>query len=152
VLLQIADPKSLWIEALAYGDVDLNSAVEATATANNGQAFPLEFVGLSRTLRQHASVVQFSIAEPPDGLNIGQPVSVLVRSGNSKQGLILPREAVVRSTNGEQIVWLQVAAERFEPRPVRTQPLDAGRLIIAAGLDAGGRVVVGGADLINQVR
>jgi membrane fusion protein, heavy metal efflux system len=152
VLVQIVDLKSLWVEALAYGDINLNSAVEASAAAANGQAFPLEFVGSSRALRQHASVVHFAISEPPADLNIGQPVSVLVRSGPPTQGLVLPRDAVVRNANGEQVVWLHVAAERFEPRSVRTLQLDAQRLLVAAGLNQGDKVVVRGADLINQIR
>jgi membrane fusion protein, heavy metal efflux system len=79
-------------------------------------------------------------------------VSVLVQSGTPAKGLVLARDAVVRNANGEHVVWLHVAAERFEPRPVRTQPLDAERLIVAAGLAEGDRVVVRGADLINQIR
>jgi membrane fusion protein, heavy metal efflux system len=35
---------------------------------------------------------------------------------------------------------------------VRTQPFDATSLIIAAGVTEGERIVVRGADLINQVR
>ena len=43
-------------------------------------------------------------------------------------------------------------AELFEPRPVRTAPFDATRVLIAAGVSKGDRVVVRAADLINQVR
>ena len=57
-----------------------------------------------------------------------------------------------RSGNGEAIVWLHVEAERFEPRPVRTQPFDATRVVVAAGVTEGERVVTRGADLINQIR
>lgn len=152
VLFQIADPKGLWVEALAYGDIDLTAPVEATAVGSNGQTFPLTYLGTSRALRQHASVVHFVIPEPPAGLNIGQPVTVLLQSGTPTNGLILPREAVVRSSNGENVVWLHVAPERFEPRPVRTLPLDATRVIVAAGLNDRERVVVRGTDLINQIR
>jgi biotin carboxyl carrier protein len=152
VLIQIADPKGLWVEALAYGDGRLNPAAAATASTANGQTLPLSYVGLSRELRQHASVVHFSISEPPPGLSIGQPVTVLLQSGASTEGLVLPRDAIVRSTNGEAIGWLHVAPERFEPRPMRTLPLDSGRVIVAAGLNANERVVVRGADLVNQIR
>ncbi len=152
VLIQIADPKSLWIEALAYGDVNLSPSVEATAVGSNRQAFPLKYIGSSRALRQHASVIHFAVPEPPADLNIGLPVTVLAQGGEPAKGLILPRDAVVRSANGEQVVWLHVAAEKFEARPVRTLQLDAERLIVAAGLAEGDRVVVRGADLINQIR
>ena len=58
----------------------------------------------------------------------------------------------MRSGNGEAIVWLHVEPEQFEARPVRTQPFDATRLVIAAGVTEGERIVTRGADLINQVR
>ena len=152
VLFQIADPKSLWVEALAYEDIGLKAPEAATAVAHNGQTIALSYVGTSRALRQHASVVQFAIPEPPGGLNIGQPLNVMLQSGAPVSGLIFPRDAVVRSGNGENIVWLHTAAERFEPRPVRVLPVDAARVMIASGLDGGERVVVRGTDLINQIR
>jgi len=152
VLFQIADPKGLWVEALAYADIDFTGPVEATAVGPNGQSLPLSYIGSSRALRQHASVVHFLIQEPPAGLNIGQPLTVMVQSGTSTNGLIFPRDAVVRSSNGESIVWVHVAPERFESRPIRTVPVDASRVMVAAGLDGNEQVVVRGADLINQIR
>ena len=152
VLFQIADPKSLWVEALAYDDLGLKEPEAATATAPSGQPIALSFVGTSRALRQHASVVQFAMPEPPTGLNIGQPLSVMVQSGAAVTGLIFPRNAVVRSGSGENIVWLHQEPERFEPRPVRVLPVDAARVIVAAGINQGERIVVRGTDLINQIR
>ncbi|WP_458761163.1 efflux RND transporter periplasmic adaptor subunit [Afipia sp. TerB] len=152
VLLEIADPQGLWIEALAYDGLDPTSFVEATAADSDGTSFLLSYLGTSRALKQHASVVHFSIPEPPSNLRIGQPVTVLVQGGAAKQGLIFPRDAVVKSSNGENIVWVHVAPERFEPRPVRIEPLDATKVIVAAGLNAADRVVVRGADLVNQIR
>lgn len=152
VLFQIADPKELWVEALAYGDIDLSAPVEATAVASNGQSIRLSHLGTSRALRQHASVVHFAIPEAPAGLNIGQPLTVMVQNGTSTEGLIFPRDSVVRSSNGESIVWVHVAPERFEPKPVRVLPVDATRVIVAAGLGGGERVVVRGTDLVNQIR
>ena len=49
-------------------------------------------------------------------------------------------------------MWVHVAPERFEPRPVRVLPVDATRVIVAGGLSGGERVVVRGTDLINQIR
>lgn len=152
VLFEIADPQGLWVEALAYDGLDSTAPIQATAADSDGVSFPLSYLGTSRTLRQHASVVHFSIPEPPSGLRIGQPVTVLVQGGAAKQGLIFPRDAVVKSSNGENIVWMHVAPERFEPRPVRIEPLDASKVIVAAGLNAADRVVVRGADLVNQIR
>jgi membrane fusion protein, heavy metal efflux system len=152
VLIQIADPKGLWIEALSYTNIDLSAPVEATAVGASGATIPLSYIGVSRELRQHASVVHFSIPDAPPDLNIGQPVTVLVQVGEATKGLVLPRDAVVRNANGENVVWLHTAPEKFEQRPVRTLPLDANRVIIAAGLADRDQVVVRGADLVNQIR
>ena len=61
----IADPKNLWVEALAYDDIGPDGPGEATAIGHAGPPIALSFLGTSRALRQHASVVHFSIPEPP---------------------------------------------------------------------------------------
>src|SRR5262245_28537610 len=152
ILFQIVDPGGLWVEALVYGAVDPASLADATAVAIGGQAMPLAYRGFSRALQQHASLVHFAIADPPPDLSVGQPVTVMVKSGAPTTGIVIRRDAVARNANGEAIVWLHVEPERFEPRPVRTQPFDAPRLVIAAGISEGDRIVVRGTDLINQVR
>jgi membrane fusion protein, heavy metal efflux system len=152
MLFQIVDPKAFWVEALVYGAVDATSLADATAVGTSGQTMPLAFQGFSRALQHHASLVHFAISDPPSGLGIGQPVTVVAKSGAPMSGIVIPREAVVRGANGEAIVWLHVEPERFEPKPVRTQPFDATRLIIAAGVTEGERIVIRGADLINQIR
>jgi RND family efflux transporter MFP subunit len=152
MLFQVVDPKAFWVEALVYGTVDASSLADATAIATGGQTMPLDFRGFSRALQHHASLVHFAVSEPPLDLSIGQPVTVVAKSGAPVTGIVVPREAVVRSGNGEAIVWLHVEPERFEPRPVRTQPLDATRVVVAAGVTEGERVVTRGADLINQIR
>jgi RND family efflux transporter MFP subunit len=152
MLFQVVDPKAFWVEALVYGTVDASSLADATAVATGGQTMPLAFRGFSRALQQHASLVHFAVSEPPPDLSIGQPVTVVAKSGAPVTGIVVPREAVVRSGNGEAIVWLHVEPERFEPRLVRTQPFDATRMVVAAGVTEGERVVTRGADLINQIR
>jgi membrane fusion protein, heavy metal efflux system len=152
ILFQIVDPQGLWVEALVYGELAPNSLDDAAAMGTGGQTMPLTFQGFSRALQQQATIVHFAIPEPPPNLSIGQPVTVVAKSGGSVTGLVVARDAVVRSANGEAVVWLHVEPERFEPRPVRTQAFDAGRVVVAAGVAEGERIVVGGADLINHIR
>jgi membrane fusion protein, heavy metal efflux system len=125
MLFQVVDPKAFWVEALVYGTVDASSLADATAVGTGGQTMPLVFRGFSRALQQHASLVHFAVSELPPALSIGQPVTVVAKSGAPVTGIVVPREAVVRSGNGEATVWLHVEPERFEPRPVRPQPFDA---------------------------
>jgi len=153
VLFQIIDPKALWVEALVHGtDADPARMTDASALAADGKPMKLKLQGFSRALQQQATIVQFGIESPPASLSIGQPVTVVAKNGAPVTGIILPREAVVRGGNGEAQVWRLTDPERFEARPVRTEPFDATRVLIGAGITDGERIVIRGAELINQVR
>jgi cobalt-zinc-cadmium efflux system membrane fusion protein len=152
VLFQVLDPGGLWVEALSYGDVDLSQLGGASATLPGGKPLALSFRGFGRALQQQATVVQFSIEDAPTTLATGQPVRVTAQNGASVAGIIVPRDAVVRGGNGEAVVWRHTDPERFEPKPVRTEPFDATRVVIRAGVVPGDRIVVRGAEHLNQIR
>ncbi len=152
VLFEIVDPSGLWVEALIYGEADPASLAEASATSGEGAPMKLTFQGFSPTQRGQATVVQFAIQNPPDGLGVGQPLRVVATSGDAKVAMVLPREAVVRSANGEHIVWRHDAPEAFSSVPVRIAPLDGGRVVVSAGIEKGARIVTSAANLVNQIR
>jgi len=112
----------------------------------------LEFQGWSRTLQQQTTIMHFAISDPPELIRVGQPVTVTARQSETTMGVIVSRDAVVRGNSGEAIIWRHIEAEQFEPRPVRTLPFDADRVMIVAGASDGDRIVVRGAELINQIR
>jgi len=152
VLFQVIDPKTLWIEAYSYADIDPATLTQATAIGAGNNAMTLAFQGWSRTLQQHATVVQFEIVDPPASIRVGQPVTVTAQQGDTAAGVIVTRDALVRASNGETVVWRHVEPEQFEARPVRTEPFDATRVTIVGGVGQGDRIVVRGAELINQIR
>jgi len=152
VLFQVLDPGGLWVEALSYGDVDLSQLGGASASLPGGKPLVLSFRGFGRALQQQATVVQFSIEDAPAALAIGHPVRVTAQNGASVAGIIVPRDAVVRGGNGEALVWRHTDPERFEAKPVRTEPFDATRVVIRAGVAPGDRIVVRGAEHLNQIR
>ena len=86
------------------------------------------------------------------GVAVGQPVKVFAHLAASGRGAALPRSALWRNAAGESLVWVHEHAERFAPRRVRTQPLDAASVAVIEGLQPGDRVVVAGAGLLAQVR
>ncbi len=152
VLFQIIDPQGLIVEALAFPDVLPAASARASAVTTDGTQLRLQLLGYGRALQQQATLVHFAIEDTHDRLSAGQPVTVTAATGAEITGIILPREALVRGANGEQLVWRHVEPERFEPVSVRADTLDAGRIIIRAGVKTGERIVVRGSDLINQVR
>ncbi|MBC4019024.1 efflux RND transporter periplasmic adaptor subunit [Siccirubricoccus deserti] len=153
LLFQIIDPAGLWVEASAFGPEASTLRFGAVSAAlGGGPPMTLRFMGSGRTLQQQATPVHFAIETPPPGLSLGQPVTVLAQIGDPVPGIVLDRAAVVRGGNGETIVWRQVGPERFEATPVRIESLAADRVLIAAGLEAGARIVVRGAGFINQIR
>ena len=152
LLFQIVDPKALWVEAYDYGDSDPAKLEHATAAVAGNSPMKLRFQGWSRMLQQQATVVQFAIDDPPPAIRVGQPVTVSAQLSETASGVIVGRDAIVRGGNGEALVWRHVEPEHFEARPVRVEPLDAARVLIVAGVTEGDRIVVRGAELINQIR
>jgi membrane fusion protein, heavy metal efflux system len=152
ILFQIVDPKGIWVEALAFDQVDPGDIVSATAILSDGTRTPLTFEGRGRALQQQATVLQFSITDPPATSVLGSPVTVIARQSRTLKGMLLPRDAVIRGAGGESIVWQHLDPERFVPRQVRFEPFDGEQVLITAGIAAKDRIVVHGVELLAQVR
>jgi len=150
IVFHIVRPGKLWIEALSF------DALAGTGTASgktsNGQSLKLSFRGAGLADRSQSVPVHYSIENAGANLRAGQFVTVFTETGEERSGIAVPRSAVVRAANGQDFVFEHTSAERFQPRPVRTEPLDADRVLIAAGLEAGKRLVVLGAELLDHVR
>jgi membrane fusion protein, heavy metal efflux system len=58
----------------------------------------------------------------------------------------------VRAGNGQSIVYEHANAERFVPREVRVEPLDAERVLVISGIEPSKRIVTQGVELLNQIR
>jgi hypothetical protein len=150
VVFQIIDPARLWVEALTFSHVsDVGSA---TARTTGGRILTLSFRGAGLTDRSQAIPVHFAIEGEVRALRVGELVTVVASTGELVEGLAVPRVSVVRGANGQTVLFEHTAPERFEPRLVRVEPLDAERVLVLNGLSPGRRVVVQGAELLNQIR
>jgi hypothetical protein len=146
----IIDPVALWVEALSY---DVHAlAGEATGRLADGATLDLRHEGSGLADRNQAVPVQFSIEGEAGRLRPGQLLTVLARTRDERRGIALPRTAVVRGANGQAIVYEHGNAERFVPREIRVEPLDAARVLAVSGIGPGRRIVVQGAELLNQIR
>ena len=152
VMFQIVDPHGLWVEAFVFDQIDPGALVEASAVAPDKTVMKLKYVGRGRALQQQAVLLQFAIENPPASAALGMPVTVIAKKAQTLKGMLLPRDAVVKSTGGETIVWQHVDPERFVARPVRVEPFDGEQVLITGGIADKDRVVVHGAELLAQVR
>ena len=150
VVFHIVDPARLWVEALSFEA--LAGVTTASANTGSGKTLSLTFRGSGFADRSQSVPVHFAVEGDTAGLRAGQFVTVLVTTGEEAKGVAVPRASLVRAANGQDFVYEHVAAERFEPRPVRTEPLDGERVLIAAGIGAGKRIVSQGAELLDHVR
>jgi hypothetical protein len=149
-IFQIMDPSRLWVEALSFDPQQI--AGKAQGLFAGGRTVMLEYLGTGLADRNQAIPVHFSITDDSSGLRVGQFLTVLASSSEQKNGIALPRQAVLRGSNGQSIVYEHTNAERFVPREVRVEPLDGERVLVVAGLDSGRRIVTQGAELLNQIR
>ncbi|MFM2066155.1 MAG: hypothetical protein RLZZ584_1064 [Pseudomonadota bacterium] len=175
LLFEIVDPARLRIEALAYdtrqavdvaGAELLLPAAAGGATPGGGtpggasgaapRRLPLAYLGSARALREQALPLVFraqgaALAEVAQ-LALGQTVQLVVRTRSRVTGLAVPAAALMKNPANQTIVWVKTAPERFEPRVVRSEPLDGAHIAVVAGLQPGDRVVSAGASLLNQIR
>jgi RND family efflux transporter MFP subunit len=149
-VFHIIDPSNLWVEAALFGD--LKVANEASVVGPDEDAVSLELVGAGFAEDGQAQPVRYRVSQPGTGLRIGKRVTVYAATATVTKGISAPRDAVVRGANGENIVFVHIGPEIFEPRIVRTEPLDGAQVIIVAGITAGDRMVTQGAELLNQLR
>ena len=149
VIFHIVDPSRLWVEALSFTAI---TPVSASATTAAGRSLMLAFRGSGFADRSQAIPVHFAIEGDTNGLRAGQFVTVQAATDERRNGVAVPRSAIVRTANGQDFVFEHTAPERFVPRPVRVEPLDGGRVLIVSGAGAGQRIVTQGADLLDHVR
>lgn len=153
LLFEVVDPDSLHIEALAY-DHDLVDNVARAQIVVGKEVFKLNLLGGGQRLKEQAIPLLFDNHDKGAGrrLALGQPVKVQVATREAVPGIAVPAAAVVRNPSNQSIVWVKSNPEQFVPRTVVVEPLDGLRVNVVSGLQAGERVVVLGANLLNQVR
>lgn len=150
ILFQIVDPARLWVEALSYAGASVGE--KASVHLPEGRSLILNFEGAGLSDRNQTVPLHFSIAASDARLRLGQLVTVHAETGEVREGIAVPRASIVRAASGAVLVYEQSNSERFVPREVRVEPLDATRVLVISGLEGGKRIVTTGAELLHQVR
>ncbi|MDP1924817.1 MAG: HlyD family efflux transporter periplasmic adaptor subunit [Thiobacillus sp.] len=151
-LFEVIDPSRLRVEAVAYDTALSGQVAGASGLTAGNQPLRLAFIGQGYQLREQALPMQFAIQAPVPALSVGQPVQVFVQTRQTLRGIAVPQGSVTKNSSGETMVWVHATAERFVPKKVNVQPLDAHTVAVLAGLHDGDRVVTQGAALLGQIR
>jgi hypothetical protein len=152
LLFRIVDPSRLMVEALGYDASQAAGVTGGSAVAADGRAVPLAWVGAAGQLREQALPMLFRVGAGAPPLVVGERLRVIATTRATRTGIVLPAASLVRVANGETVVWVQASAERFVPARVAASALDAGRVVVTAGLQPEQRVVTVSASLLAQIR
>ena len=151
-LFEIVDPARLQVEALVY-DVAVASSIRSAHAVLGNEKLPLKLLGAARAMREQALPVTFRAeGELAKRLAVGQPLKVVVQTGQSVQGVPVPAAALMKNGANQSVVWVKTGPESFTPRVVAFEPLDGANVLVTSGLEGGERIAVQAAALLNQVR
>ncbi len=150
IIFQIVDPARLWVEALSFEPQAAIGTAQGLFTG--GRTVELTYVGSGLADRNQSIPIHFAIKGDASGLRAGQFLTVLATTTEEQTGIAVPRQSILRGANGQSIIYEHSNAERFVPREVRIEQLDAERVLIIAGIEPGKRIVTQGSELLNQIR
>ncbi len=153
VLFEIADERTLWIEARLSPDdaarIEVGTPARVSADGASwldGKVIQRHHV-LDETTRTQA--VRIAVDNRSDLLHPGQFVKVILETGRGEPVLAVPAPAVI-FMEGQPTVFV-LEDDRFEPRPVEAGPPRGGWRAVRTGLAEGETVVVKGAFLIKSL-
>lgn len=150
ILFDIIDPEALMVEALAFDTLPVTGNDQKAMIRLAGRDLVLAPAGQGPARQGGAIALLFR----PEGVlpaTVGDIVTVSVPSAG-REGLLLPREALVRGSDGLPTLFVHGAPQQFIPHAVRVAPAGPAHVQILDGVGAGERVVVQGAELLNQIR
>lgn len=150
ILFEIVDPGALMVEALAFDGLSVSGTGQPAMIRLDGQDIALSPAGRGPARQGGALPLLFR----PEGAlpaAVGDIVTVAVPLAG-REGLLLPREALVRGSDGLPTLFVHEAPQQFIPHAVRVAPAGPAHVQILDGVGPGERVVVQGAELLNQIR
>jgi multidrug efflux pump subunit AcrA (membrane-fusion protein) len=148
----LADLATVWVEVYVHeSDFDnLNNnrddPIQFTSPAYPGRTFQGKVIYSGDLVDEKSrSVLLLARAENPDrALKPGMFVEVKIHSPSARQAALIPASALL-TEDDDQFVYVRIAPERFERRPVVAGTHEGEQVAILKGLEAGEVVVIEGA-------
>jgi membrane fusion protein, heavy metal efflux system len=151
-LFVISDESVLWVEAkLTPSQAKLVSPGNAVLITAEGKQFSGKVVQVHHALDESTRTlgVRVEFANPDDALHPGVFVQTKISSNNTAPALAVPVNAVLRSPDGDWMVFTEHETGEFEPQEVELIRT-VGDISVIEGLTAGTRVVTQGAFFVQS--
>ena len=149
-ILRIINTGTLWLKANLPA-ADAGKAAQAagatfTVTGLEGEFRPSRLVTVGDMLDPQTRTLPVIFEVPNKGsrLKVGMFANVAIRTGEAKNALVVPVEALLED-EGRWFIYIQTAGEAFERREVKVGARDKGYVEIIEGLKEHERVVSKGA-------
>ncbi len=145
----IGDLSQLWMLASvrqdSLGQLRVGQTATVTLPGLGGERFVGTITNLGQELDPTTRAMQVRIVLNNTGQRLRPEMlaNADIPLGQSTSMLTVPSDAI-QQINGQDVVFVRTAADRFTVRPVRVGPTDAGRTPVLEGLKAGDQVVVHG--------
>ncbi len=151
-LFVISDESALWVEAkLTPSQAKLVSPGNAVLISAEGKQFSGKVVQVHHALDESTRTlgVRVEFDNPDDALHPGVFVQTKISSNNTAPALAVPVNAVLRSPDGDWMVFTEHETGEFEPQEVELVRT-VGDVSVIEGLEAGTRVVTQGAFFVQS--
>ncbi|MDG1858790.1 MAG: efflux RND transporter periplasmic adaptor subunit [Emcibacteraceae bacterium] len=152
VLFKLIDEQSVWIES-AIPSSQFDTAFKATRAIirlddfhGSAQIISAAEVVDEATRRRN---IRLSIDNKDHKLHPGQFVNVEFLIPSNEQGIVVPKTAVLRSADGDWMIFTQDEDGGFLPREIEVLK-SAGDQHIISGVDVGKNIVIGGAFFVQS--
>ncbi|MEW4982512.1 MAG: efflux RND transporter periplasmic adaptor subunit [Cycloclasticus sp.] len=152
MLFKISDETKLWVDARLTANQVQDVQIDATADVNfAGKTLKGKVIQRHHSLDESTRTigVRIEVANPNDVLHSGVFVDVSIAATNTEKALAVPADSVLRSPDGDWMVFIEHEDNQFEPQEVEVLRTNQGVTVIE-GIKAGSRVVTHGAFFLQS--
>jgi RND family efflux transporter MFP subunit len=156
VLFKISDMDHPWVEAMIkpkqVGKIAVGSKADILTDSKTLQG---KVVFIGRILDEKTRTLPVRIEVNAEGksatasLYPGLFVKTRIQSKNSRMAISVPAEAVLKSADGDWVVFVEQASGRFTPKEVEVTE-NMGEKVIIKGIDSGVTIVSKGAFFVQS--
>jgi membrane fusion protein, heavy metal efflux system len=154
-LFVLGDPKHLWMLASVgqelLSQLKVGQSAWVTLPGVTGQRFAGRISNLGQAFDPTTRRLQVRIdIEHTEGIIRPEMLATAeIAAGETRQTILIAPEAV-QQVNGQDVVFVRSAADRFTPRPVRLGTGVNGKVALAEGVRPGEEVVTQGSFLLKS--